>query len=334
MFRTFRFGIWIIGFALAASGTEDASAQSVLTGLAQAYPAKPIRLIVPTTPGGSVDTLARTISPKLSERWGQQVIVDNRSGAGGTIAAEFTARAAPDGYTLMIGTVASLATNVSLQQKLPYDPLKDFAPVTLVATQNLVLTVHPSLPAKSVRELVKFAKSRPGQLTFASAGNGTGSHLSGELFKQLAGVDLLHIPYKGVAPALVDVISGQVSMSFPSILTSLPQVRSGRLRALAVSGARRSVALPELPTMMEAGVKDYESATWYGIVAPVATPAEIVNKLAAEVAAILNQPDTRERIAQDGADPVGSTPRQFGAFMKSEIEKWRKVIRAAGIQPS
>jgi tripartite-type tricarboxylate transporter receptor subunit TctC len=259
--------------------------------------------------------------------------VDNRSGAGGTIAAEFTARSAPDGYTLMIGTIAGLATNVSLQQKLSYDPVKDFAPVTLVATQNLVLTVHPSVPAKNVRELVKLAKARPGQLAFASAGNGTGSHLSGELFKQLAGVDVLHIPYKGVAPALVDVISGQVSMSFPSILTSLPQVRSGRLRALAVSGAQRSAALPELPTMMEAGVKDYESATWYGIVAPVATPPEIVNKLNAEIAAILKQPDTRERIARDGADPVGNTPQQFGAFMKSEIEKWRKVIRAAGIQP-
>jgi tripartite-type tricarboxylate transporter receptor subunit TctC len=330
---TFRFGMWIIGFALAAFGAADASAQSVLTGLAQAYPAKPIRLIVPTTPGGSVDTLARTIAPRLSERFGHQVVVDNRSGAGGTIAAEFTARSAPDGYTLMIGTIAGLATNVSLQQKLSYDPLRDFAPVTLVATQNLVLTVHPSVPAKNVRELVKLAKARPGQLAFASAGNGTGSHLSGELFKQLAGVDVLHIPYKGVAPALVDVISGQVSMSFPSILTSLPQVRSGRLRALAVSGAQRSAALPELPTMMEAGVRDYESATWYGIVAPVATPPEIVNKLNAEIAAILKQPDTRERIARDGADPVGNTPQQFGAFMKSEIEKWRKVIRAAGIQP-
>jgi tripartite-type tricarboxylate transporter receptor subunit TctC len=300
---------------------------------AQQYPTRPVRLIVPTTPGGSVDTLARTIAPRLSERFGHQVVVDNRSGAGGTIAAEFTARSAPDGYTLMIGTIAGLATNVSLQQKLSYDPLRDFAPVTLVATQNLVLTVHPSVPAKSVRELVKLAKARPGQLAFASAGNGTGSHLSGELFKQLAGVDVLHIPYKGVAPALVDVISGQVSMSFPSILTSLPQVQSGRLRALAVSGAQRSAALPELPTMMEAGVKDYESATWYGVVAPAATPPEIVNKLNAEIAAILKQPDTRERIARDGADPVGNTPQQFGAFMKSEIEKWRKVIRAAGIQP-
>ncbi|MGH8702224.1 MAG: tripartite tricarboxylate transporter substrate binding protein [Burkholderiales bacterium] len=301
--------------------------------IAQQYPTRPVRLIVPTTPGGSVDTLARTIAPKLAERWGHQVVVDNRSGAGGTIAAEFTARSAPDGYTLMIGTIASLATNVSLQQKLSYDPLRDFAPVTLVATQNLVLTVHPSVPAKSVRELVKLAKARPGQLAFASAGNGTGSHLSGELFKQLAGVDVLHIPYKGVAPALVDVIAGQVSMSFPSILTSLPQVQSGRLRALAVSGAQRSAALPELPTMMEAGVKDYESATWYGIVAPAATPPEIVNKLHAEITAILRQPDTRDRIARDGADPVGNTPQQFGAFMKSEIEKWRKVIRAAGILP-
>ena len=319
---SFRFGMGTLVLVLAATG-----------GLAQPYPARPVRLIVPTTPGGSVDTLARTIAPRLSERFGHQVVVDNRSGAGGTIAAEFTARSAPDGYTLMIGTIAGLATNVSLQQKLSYDPLRDFAPVTLVATQNLVLTVHPSVPAKNVRELVKLAKARPGQLAFASAGNGTGSHLSGELFKQLAGVDVLHIPYKGVAPALVDVISGQVSMSFPSILTSLPQVRSGRLRALAVSGAQRSAALPELPTMMEAGVKDYESATWYGIVAPVATPPEIVNKLNAEIAAILKQPDTRERIARDGADSVGNTPQQFGAFMKSEIEKWRKVIRAAGIQP-
>jgi tripartite-type tricarboxylate transporter receptor subunit TctC len=314
--------MWTTVLVLAATGA-----------LAQTYPVRPVRLIVPTTPGGSVDTLARTIAPRLSERFGHQVVVDNRSGAGGTIAAEFTARSVPDGYTLMIGTIASLATNVSLQQKLSYDPLRDFAPVTLVATQNLVLTVHPSVPAKNVRELVKLAKARPGQLAFASAGNGTGSHLSGELFKQLAGVDVLHIPYKGVAPALVDVISGQVSMSFPSILTSLPQVQSGRLRALAVSGAQRSGAMPELPTMMEAGVKDYESATWYGIVAPVATPPEIVNKLNAEIAAILKQPDTRERIARDGADPVGNTPQQFGAFMKSEIEKWRKVIRAAGIQP-
>jgi tripartite-type tricarboxylate transporter receptor subunit TctC len=316
-----------------AAGVLAALAVSPATLLAQAYPAKPVTVIVPYPPGGATDIIGRVLAQKLSENLKQQFVVDNRSGAGGTIAAEFTAKSPPDGYTLMLGTIASLATNVSLQKKLPYDPIKDFAPVTLVATQNLVLTVHPSLPAKSVRELVKFAKSRPGQLTFASAGNGTGSHLSGELFKLLAGVDMLHIPYKGVAPALVDVISGQVSMSFPSILTSLAQVNSGRLRALAVTGAHRSSALSAVPTMQEAGIKNYESATWYGIVAPVSTPAEIVTRLSTEVAAILKQPDTRERIARDGADPVGNSPQEFGRFIQAEIEKWRKVIRAAGIQP-
>jgi len=301
---------------------------------AQIYPARPIRLIVPSTPGGSVDTLARTIGPKLSERWGQQIVVENRSGAGGTIAADFTAKSAPDGYTLMLGTIASLGTNVSLQKKLPYDPVKDFAPVTLVATQNLMLLVHPSVPAKSVKELVRFARSQPGKLSFASAGNGTGSHLSGELFKQLAGVDIQHIPYKGVAPGMVDVISGQVAINFPSILTALPHVRSGRVRPLAVTGASRTRAAPELPTMQEAGIKGYESATWYGIVAPAGTPQEIVTKLSTEVAAILKQPDINERLSKEGADPVGSSPQEFGRFMQQEIEKWRKVIRAAGIEPS
>jgi tripartite-type tricarboxylate transporter receptor subunit TctC len=277
------------------------------------YPSRPIRLIVPSTPGGSVDTLARTIGPKLAERWGQQVIVENRSGAGGIIAAEITAKAPPDGYVLMLGTVASLGTNVSLHQKLPYDPLRDFAPVSLVATQNLMLLVHPSVPAKSVKELVRFAKSQPGKLSFASAGNGTGSHLSGELFKQLAGLDILHIPYKGVAPAMLDVVSGQVAMNFPSILTALPHVRSGRARALAVTGAKRTRAAPELPTMHEAGVRGYESATWYGIVTPAGTPPETVTRLSAEIAAILKQPETNERLSRDGADPVGSGRRNSAA---------------------
>ncbi len=300
----------------------------------QQYPARPIRIIVPSTPGGSVDTLARTIGPKLSERWGHQVIVDNRGGAGGVIAAELTAKAPPDGYLLMLGTVASLGTNISLYKKLPYDPVRDFAPVTLVATQNLMLVTHPSVPAKSVKELVRFAKAQSGKLSFASAGNGTGSHLSGELFKQLAGVDILHIPYKGVQPAMVDVISGQVAINFPSILTALPHVRSGRVRALAVTGTSRTRAAPELPTMQEAGIKRYESATWYGIVAPAGTPQDIVTKLSTEVAALLKQPDINERLSREGADPVGSSPQEFGRFMQREIEKWRKVIRAAGIQPS
>jgi tripartite-type tricarboxylate transporter receptor subunit TctC len=301
---------------------------------AQPYPSKPIRLVVPSTPGGSVDTLARTVGPKLAERWGQQVIVDNRPGAGGAIAGELVAKAPPDGYTLLIGTVASLASNVSLQKHVPYDPAKDFAPVSLLATQNLMLLIHPSIPARSVKELVALAKSRPGHLSFASAGTGAGGHLSGELFKLLAGIDMLHVPYKGVAPALVDVISGQVSMTFASILSSLPQYRANRLRALAVTGGKRSAAAPELPTMQEAGVKDYESATWYGIVAPAATPSDIVGKLNAEIVAILKQPETHDRLSKEGADPVGNSPQEFGKFIRSEIEKWRKVIRAAGIQPS
>ena len=307
-----------------------------LTGsaLAQTYPSKPVRMLVPTTPGGSVDTLARTIGPKLAERWGQQIIVDNRPGAGGTIAGDLTAKAPPDGYVIMLGTIAALGTIVSLQKKIPYDPIRDFAPVSLVATQNLMLVVHPSVPAQSVKELVRFAKAQAGNLSFASAGNGTGSHLSGELFKQLAGVDILHIPYKGVQPAMVDVISGQVAVNFPSILTALPHVRSGRVRALAVTGASRTRAAPELPTMQEAGIRGYESATWYGIVAPAGTPQDIVTKLSTEVAATLKQPDTHERLSREGADPVGSSPQEFGRFMQSEIEKWRKVIRAAGIQPS
>jgi tripartite-type tricarboxylate transporter receptor subunit TctC len=301
---------------------------------AQQYPSKPVRMLVPTTPGGSVDTIARTIGPKLSERWGQQIIVDNRPGAGGAIAGDLTAKAPADGYVVLLGTIASLCTNSILQKKLPYDPVKDFVPISLVATQNLMLVVHPSVPAKTVKELIRFAKSQPGKLSFASAGNGTGSHLSGELFKQVAGLDILHIPYKGVQPAMVDVISGQVAINFPSILSGSPHARSGRVRAIAVTGAKRSAAVPDLPTMQEAGMKGYESATWYGIVAPAGTPQDVVTKFSSEVVAILKQPETNDRLSKEGADPVGSTPQEFGRYIQSEIEKWRRVIRAAGIQPS
>ena len=302
------------------------------TSAAQSFPSRPIRMIVPSTPGGSVDTLARAIGARLSEKFGQQVVTDNRAGAGGVIAGELTAKAPPDGYTLMMGTVASLAANVSLHKKLPYDPLRDFAPVTLAATQNLMLVVNPSLPAKNVKELIALAKAKPGQITFASAGSGAGGHLSGELFKLLAGVDMLHIPYKGVAPALVDVISGQVSLTFPSLISALPQVKSGKVRALAVTGAKRSHATPDLPTMQEAGVPGYESATWYGVVAPVATPRDIITKLNSEMVAILKQPELRDRLAADGADPLGSTPEAFGLHLKSEIAKWAKVVKAAGLR--
>ncbi len=299
---------------------------------AQTFPTKPIRIIVPSTPGGSVDTLARAVGNHLSEKWGQQVVVDNRSGAGGVIAAELAAKAPPDGYTLIMGTIASIATNVSLARNLPYNPVRDFAPITQVAGQQLILVVHPAVAAKSVAELTALAKAKPGHLTFASAGNGSGGHLSGELYKILAGIDLLHVPYKGVAPALVDVISGQVTMTFASIISGTPHVKSGKVRGLAVTGARRSVTFPDLSTMAEAGVKGYESSTWYGLLAPKATPRPVIMKLHDEVVAMLKLPAVRDRLLAEGADPVGNTPEQFGAFIQSEIDKWGKVIRTAGLK--
>ena len=300
---------------------------------AQSYPTRPIRMLVPSTPGGSVDTLARLVGGKLAERWSQQVVVDNRPGAGGTIAADVTAKAPPDGYTLIMGTVAAIATNVSLYSKLPYHPLKDLAPVTLVAQQQLVLLVHPGVAARSVKELIVLAKARPGELSFASAGNGSGGHLSGELFKILARIDLQHVPYKGVSPAIIDVISGQVTMTFASIISGMPPLKSGRLRGLAVTGAKRSPALADLPTMQEAGVPAYQSSTWYGVLAPARTPRDIIVKLQGEIARSVHSPEIAERLVAEGAEPAGSTPEEFRAFIAAEIEKWGKVIRAAGIKP-
>jgi len=299
---------------------------------AQNYPSHPIRMLVPSTPGGSVDMLARTVGSHLSERWGQQVVVDNRPGGGGGIAAELTAKAPPDGYTLIMATIAAMATNVSLARNLPYDPVRDFAPVTQVASQQLMLLVNPGVPAKSVAELIALAKAKPGQLTFASAGNGAGGHLSGELLKILAHIDMTHVPYKGIAPAMVDVISGQVTMTFTSIISGTPPLKSGRLRALAVTGAHRSPALPDIPTMAESGVRGYEANTWYGVLAPKATPRAVIMKLHDEIVAMLKLPEINNRLSLEGAEPVGNTPEQFGAFIKSEIEKWGKVIRAAGIK--
>ena len=300
---------------------------------AQAYPVKPIRLIVPSTPGGSVDTVARTVGPRLGEKWGQQVIVDNRSGAGGAIAGEMVAKSPPDGYMLLVGTIASLATNVSLQKKLPYDPVRDFAPITLLATQNLMLLVHPSLPVKTVKELTALAKKRPGSLSFSSAGNGTGGHLSGELYKMLAGVDLLHVPYKGVTPAMVDIISGQVTMTFASILSGSQQVKAGRLRALAVTGGHRSSAMPELATMVEAGVAGYESATWYGIVAQAGTPADIVNKINAEMKRAVADPALIKHLEGIGMVPTWTSPKEMGEMIRTELARWQKVVSEAGIKP-
>ena len=304
-----------------------------LFAVGQAFPLKPVRLLVPSTPGGSVDTVARTVGGRLSERWGQQLVIDNRTGAGGGIAASIVAKSPPDGYTLILGTVAAFAINVGMKKSLPYDPARDFSPITLMATQDLMLIVHPSIPARSVKELVALAKRQPGHYSYASAGNGTGGHLSGELFKSLAGIELLHVPYKGVAPLLVDLAAGEVSMTFASLLAGSAYVSSGKVRALAVTGARRSPSAPELPTMAEAGVPGYESSTWYGILAPARTPAAIIARLNQDVLTVLREPDVHDRLAKQGVFTVGTTPDAFRAHITREIRKWGEVMKAAGIVP-
>jgi tripartite-type tricarboxylate transporter receptor subunit TctC len=314
--------------------------QRILAGLAlalaagvaaaQAWPAKPIRLLVPSAPGGSVDKLSRAVGKRLQEKLGQPVVVDNRSGAGGTIAAEATATAPADGYTLMMGTVASLATNVSLE-KLRYDPLKDFAPITLVAMQDLVLVVGAANPAQSVADLVAQARKEPAKFSYSSAGRGTGGHLSGELFSQISGVPMLHVPYKGVAQASNDVIGGQVTLTFASLATAQPLVQAGKVRPIAVTGRKRAEAFPQLPTMEEAGMKGYESSTWYALIAPAGTPPAIVQRINAEVTAMLKEPAVREQFKDEGIELVGSTPQELTGHMKAEIEKWRRVIQGAGL---
>jgi tripartite-type tricarboxylate transporter receptor subunit TctC len=303
------------------------------SAVAQAYPTRPITLVVPSTPGGSVDQLAREIGRKLQERLGQPVVVDNRSGAGGIIGTEAVARAKPDGYTLLVGTIAGLATNVSLE-KIRYDPLRDFAPITLIATQDFVLCVNPGFRVNSVTDVVAMAKAKPGTITYASAGKGTGSHLSGELLSQLAGIELIHVPYRGVSPATMDVIGGQVQMSFASVATALPQLEAKKLKAIAVTGPKRSPMLPDLPTVAEAGIKGYESSTWYAIVAPAATPPDVLAKLYKEIASILKEPELQTKFAREGIDIVASTPPELKVFMQKEVDKWRTVVKTAGLTGS
>ena len=302
------------------------------SAIAQNWPAKPVRLIVPYPPGGSADILARAIGQKLAEGMGQQVIIDNRPGAGTAIGAEATAKAAPDGYTIMLGTVSSHAINPALTPGLKYDPVKDFAPVSLVASIPFALIVHPSLPAHSVKELVALAKTKPGALNFSSAGTGTSNHLAGELFKSMTGTFMVHIPYKGSAPALNDLIAGQVQLMFDLVLTTAPHVKSGAVRAIAVTGSERSSALPGVPTVAESGVPGYEVSAWFGFFAPAGTPAAIVNALNAETVKAMRLPDLRERLANQGADAVTDTPDQFAAYVKEELGKWTRVVKASGMK--
>lgn len=300
--------------------------------LAQAWPSKPVTYIVPFPPGGTTDVLARIIAQKLGPALGTTIVVENRPGAGGNVGSEFVARAAPDGYTIMGGTISSHSINVSLYPKLPYDPVKSFEPVTLIGTNPNILVVAASSPHKSLQELTAALKAKPGSLSYASAGNGTSQHLSSELYKFMAGVDMVHIPYKGSGPAIQDVIGGQVPMMFDTSVVAGPHIEGGRLRALAVTSAKRAAAFPNVPTVAESGVPGYDVVSWQAIFAPAGTPKPIVDRLHAEVARILKEPDVQERFAKLGLDPSGMAPAELAAFQKAEIEKWAKVIKAANIR--
>ena len=305
---------------------------ALLLGPAHAddYPSKPIRVVIGFAPGGPSDLLTRTIGQQLTERWGQPVIADNRPGAGGNLAADFVAKAAPDGYTLMTANSGVLATNAALYGKLPFDPVKDLAPVILVGAQPNILVVHPQLPVHSALELVAYAKAHPGQLNYASSGNGSPPHLTAELFKTVAGVDMVHVPYKGGGPAMADLVANQgVQLSFATSVSVMPFIQSNQLRALAVTTAQRSPSLPDLPTMAEAGVP-MEATTWHGIVATAGTPPAIIAKLNHEIAAILALPDVRRALSTQGVDIIGGTPEQFAAHIRAEIPKWTEIVRVSG----
>ena len=299
---------------------------------AQSYPSRAVRVIVPFPPGGGTDIISRTVAQKLSEGWGQPVVVDNRSGANGLIGTELAARAKPDGYTLLV-VIATHAINPSLYRKLPYDTAKDFAPVTLMAQYPYILTIHPALPAKTVKELIALAKVRPGQLSYASSGEGSGPHLGFELFKSAAKIDVVHVPYKGAGPANIDLISGQVQLMFNNFLAAMPQIKAGRLRVLAVSSAQRSKVMPEVPTLAQSGLPGFEVISWYALFAPAETPPAIIAKVQADTAAALRSPAVSARLSGEGAEPVGSTPEQLGKFLAIETQKWAKVVKAAGIKP-
>jgi tripartite-type tricarboxylate transporter receptor subunit TctC len=298
----------------------------------QAYPAKPIRFIVPFPAGGGADIFARLIGRKLGEQVGQQFVVDNRAGASGIIGCEVVARSAPDGYTLLMGTTGTHTTNPAVFSRLPYDPLKDFAPVSLVAESPFLLLVHPSLPVFNLKDLIAFARARPGQLTYASSGTGSSSHLGFELFNLMAGIKGVHVPYKGLAPATVDTISGYVTMTWNSITASMPYLKNRQLKALGNGSARRSALLPDVPTISEAGLPGFELGSWYGVFAPAGTSADIVRRLRNEVVKAVNDPALKEQFSALSAEPVGSTPEEFTVVLKRDLVKWAKVARQANVK--
>jgi tripartite-type tricarboxylate transporter receptor subunit TctC len=300
--------------------------------LAQQYPAKPIRMIIGFPPGGGTDIIGRIVAMRLSEVLGQQILPDNRGGASGQIAAELTAKAPPDGYTVMMAHISAMSILPSLYPKLPYDPVKDFAPVTLVAISPNLVTVHPTLPVKNVKELIALAKARPGQIHYESPGLGTVQHLAGELFKLQAKVDLLHVPYKGAGPAIIDLVAGHVQLGFDVIPVAGPQVKAGKLRALGVTSAKRSALFPELPTVTESGVADFDMSTWWGLVAPAAVSKDAIARLHSAAVKVLRQKDTASLIAEQGAEVVGNTPAEFASFIGAERVKYARIVRDAKIK--
>ena len=315
----------------AATFTAALLALFVAPSAAQTYPDRPLRLIVPYAPGGGTDLTSRLIARRLTENFRQQVIVDNRAGGAGNIGCEIAARSAPDGYTLLTAGI-SFSINVSIFARLNYDPVRDFDPVSLVATVPLIVVVNPAVPATSIRELIALAKAKPGTLNYASGGTGTANHIAGELFKYMTGTDIVHVPYKGGGPALADVIGGQVQLLFNTMTSTVGFMNSGKLRALAVTGAKRSPGVPNLPTVAEAGVPGFDVGAWFGIVVPRGTPRPLVNKLNGEIVRITRQPEAREQFAAQGAEAVGSTPEEFGRHLRTEIDKWAKVAKAAGMR--
>jgi tripartite-type tricarboxylate transporter receptor subunit TctC len=317
----------LVALLLAAGGAQFSHAR------AQPYPAKPVRLVVPFPPSGGNDVFARLLAQKLSEAWKQQVLVENRPGAGGNLGTEFVARAAPDGYTLLLGHTGTLAINPALYAKTGYDPQRDFAPIALLASAPLVLVVNPGSALRSVGDIVAMARAKPGELNYASSGSGTGSHLSAELLQAQSGIRLTHVPYKGTSPAITDVLGGQVPMMFSVIPTALPQIRAGKLRAVAVTGARRMPQLPEVPTVAESGLPEFESTLAYGILAPRGTPAGVIEEIRAQTARVVATREYRERLEFEGALPLEGTPAEFAALIRAQGEKWGKLIRAAAIRP-
>lgn len=318
------FSAVVIGIAVALGWSAAAYPQ-------QGYPAKPVHIVVPWTPGGAADFLARTLGQKLSEAWGMQVVVENRPGAGTNIGSDFVAKSAPDGYTLLLAS-SNNAVNMNLYAKLPYDITRDLLPITIVAGGSNILVAHPSVPANGVRGLIALAKARPGQITYATPGNGSPAHVAAEQFKTAAGVDMLNVPYKGQGPAMTGMISGEVQVMFTNIPAALSQIKSGRLKALGFAGAKRSPTLPDLPTIAESGLPGYEAGFWFGLMAPAGTPKEIVSRLNADVLKILKQPDVAARFANQGTEPVGDSPEEFAAILKSDVDRYAKLIASIGLK--